>query len=130
VAHHHNPGFLALVDEARTRVRTMSIEEYQRRMKDGEPFVLVDVREDNEWNRSRLPGAIHLSRGVIEREIENHFDPDTPLLLYCGGGYRSVLVCDSLQKMGYRNVVSLDEGWRGWKGRGLPLESGDHHRPR
>lgn len=118
---HHGPGFLALVAEARTRVRTFSIEDFVARLQAGERFVLLDNREDNEWRNGHLPGAYHLSRGVIEREIETAIpDKGTPIVCYCGGGYRSVLVCDSLRRMGYTNCVSLDGGWRGWNERGLP----------
>jgi rhodanese-related sulfurtransferase len=119
--HDHNPGFLALVDEARARVRTFSIDDFVARLERGERFVLLDNREDFEWQGGHLPGAHHLSKGVIEREIETAIpDRATPIVCYCGGGYRSVLVADSLQRMGYSNVISLDGGWRGWNERGLP----------
>jgi len=118
---HQSPGFLALVNEARTRVRTFSIEEFIERLQRGERFVLLDNREDLEWQRGHLPGAHHMGKGVIEREIEAAIpDKDTPIVCYCGGGYRSVLVCDSLRRMGYANVVSLDGGLRGWTARGMP----------
>jgi len=122
VAHHyHNPGFLRLVEEARERVRTFSIEEFVERLQRGERFVLLDNREEHEWRRGHLPGAHHMSKGVIERDIETAItEKDTPIVCYCGGGYRSVLVCDSLQRMGYTNVVSLDGGFRGWNARGMP----------
>jgi rhodanese-related sulfurtransferase len=104
-------------------VREFSIEEYRERLARGERWVLVDVREDLEWAASRIPGAVHLSKGVIERDIEARFpDKAEPLVLQCGGGFRSVLVADNLQKMGYTNVVSLDGGIRGWRDRGLPVE--------
>jgi rhodanese-related sulfurtransferase len=120
-AHYHNPGFLALVDDARARVRSFSIDEFVDRLTHGEMFVLLDNREDLEWQAGHLPGAHHLSKGVIERDIETMIpDKATPIVCYCGGGYRSVLVADNLQRMGYRNVVSLDGGWRGWNERGLP----------
>lgn len=125
-APHHGPRFLALVDNAKTRVREMSVDEYRRRVAAGETWILVDAREDHEWAKGRLPGAIHLGKGVIERDIERTFaDPATPIVCYCGGGYRSALVCDNLQKMGYTNVVSLAGGFRGWAGAGLPVEDGE-----
>lgn len=121
--HAHSPGFLALVDEAKRRVREMEIPEYNRGAMRGDVHVLIDVREDHEWAAGRLPGALHLARGIIERDIESHFaDKSTPIVCYCGGGYRSVLVCDSLQRMGYTNVVSLAGGIRGWAEAGLPVE--------
>ncbi len=127
MAHHpdHSPGFLALVNDARSRTRQMSIEDYRARVAAGEAFVLVDVREDHEWEAGHLPGAIHLGKGVIERDIERTFgDKAAPLVCYCGGGYRSALVCDNLQKMGYSRPVSLDGGFRGWVEQGLPIERG------
>lgn len=121
-AHYHNPGFLALVDDARTRVRTFGIDEFLERLQRGERYVVLDNREDLEWQRGHLPGAYHMSKGVIEREIETAVpDKRTPIVCYCGGGYRSVLVCDNLQRMGYVNCVSLDGGWRDWNTRGLPI---------
>jgi rhodanese-related sulfurtransferase len=125
VAHdpHHSPGFLALVADAKTRVRRFTIDEYRARIARGERYVLVDVREDHEWAGGRLPGAVHLGKGIIERDIEKTFpDKATPLVCYCGGGFRSALACDNLQKMGYTNVVSLEDGFRGWIGRGLPVD--------
>lgn len=121
--HKHSPGFLAIVNDAKTRVHTISIDDYRTRVDAGEKFTLVDVREDAEWAKGHLPGATHLSKGVIERDVEKVIpDHDTPLVLYCGGGFRSVLAADNLQKMGYRNVISLDGGWRGWNAQGLPVE--------
>jgi rhodanese-related sulfurtransferase len=123
MAHTHSPAFLALVNDTRKRVREFTIEEYRERLARGERWVLVDVREDLEWAKSRIPGAVHLSKGVIERDIEERYpDKSEPLVLQCGGGFRSVLVAENLQKMGYQNVVSLDGGIRGWKERGLPME--------
>ncbi|HVP70736.1 MAG TPA: rhodanese-like domain-containing protein [Gemmatimonadaceae bacterium] len=123
MAHHHSPGFLALVRDAKSRVREFTIDEYRGRVARGERWILVDVREDREWNEKRIPGAVHLSKGVIERDIETRFpDKSTPLVLQCGGGFRSALVGDNLQKMGYTNVVSLDGGIRGWIEKGLPLD--------
>lgn len=119
--HRHHPGFLALVQEARTRVRTLSVDEFLERLRRGERFVLLDTREEHEWRQGHLPGAHHMSKGVIEREIEGAVpDRDTPVVCYCGGGYRSVLACDNLQRMGYTDVLSLDGGWRDWSERGLP----------
>ena len=121
---HHSPGFLALVRDAKSRVRQITIDEYLARDR-GEPAILVDTREDHEWALGHLPGAIHLSKGIIERDIEKAIpDRSTSIVCYCGGGYRSALVCDNLQKMGYTNVVSMDGGFRGWSGRGLPVETG------
>lgn len=122
---HHAPGFLALVRDAKSRTRQIGIDEYLARAQRGEPAVLVDTREDNEWDRGHLPGAIHLSKGIIERDIETTVpDKGAPIVCYCGGGFRSALVCDNLQKMGYTNVISMDGGFRGWAARGLPIETG------
>jgi rhodanese-related sulfurtransferase len=111
----HSPGFLKLVNEARRRVQECDIHDVKRRLDARENFALVDVREESEFAAGHLPGAIHLSRGIIERDIERVLpDGHTQIVLYCGGGYRSVLVADSIQKMGYRNVVSMDGGWRAW----------------
>ena len=122
MAHHHSPGFLRLVDDAKRRVRQFTIEEYQERVARGERWVLVDVREDREWDAGHLPAATHLGKGVIERDIEVTFpDKNTPLVLQCGGGFRSALAADALQKLGYTYVVSLDGGYRGWIERGLPV---------
>ena len=121
---HHTAAFLALIDEARPRVKEISIAEYGARLMRREQHVLVDVREDHEWAHGHLPGAMHLGRGIIERDVESLFaDRGTPLVLYCGGGYRSVLVADSLQKMGYTNVVSLSGGFRAWEAAGLVVET-------
>jgi rhodanese-related sulfurtransferase len=121
---HHSPGFLALVNDAKSRVRQFTIEEYRARVARGESYVLVDTREDNEWARGHLPGAIHLGKGIIERDIEKTFgDKNTPIVCYCGGGFRSALVCDNLGKMGYTKAVSLDGGFREWTERGLPVEN-------
>jgi len=119
----HSPGFLALVADAKKRIRQWTIDEYLARAKNGEKLILVDTREDNEWARGHLPEAIHLSKGTIERDIEQTIpDKDAPIVCYCGGGFRSALVCDNLQKMGYTNAVSMDGGFRGWAGRGLPVK--------
>ncbi len=122
-AHRHGPAFERLVEDMRARVREMTIEEYRSRRAAGELLVLVDVREDHEWDATRIPGALHLGRGVIERDIEARWpDRAVPLVLQCGGGYRSVLAAANLQSMGYTEVWSLAEGIRGWVARGLPLE--------
>ena len=120
---HHSEGFLALVNDAKRRVREIDIEEYKRLLTTGEAGQLVDVREDNEWEAAHVAGAVHLSKGIIERDIETTFpDKNTKLVLYCGGGYRSALATDNLRKMGYRNIISLDGGWRALEVSGLPLE--------
>ena len=122
--HAHSPGFLALVDQARRRVHEIDIPEYDTLCAGRERPALVDVREDHEWDAGRLPGAMHLGRGVIERDIEKHFpDHAAPIVCYCGGGFRSVLVCESLQRMGYTSVRSLRGGYRGWVEAGLPIEA-------
>jgi rhodanese-related sulfurtransferase len=119
----HSPQFLKLVNDAKTRVKETNVAEVKRRMGSGEEFLLVDVREDHEWARGHLPGAVHMGRGIIERDIETYM-PNTgaKMILYCGGGFRSALVADNLQKMGYTNVESMDGGWRGWNEAGLPTE--------
>ena len=119
----HSHGFLRLVEDAKSRVRQADFSDIKRRLDAREKLTLVDVREDNEWARGHLPGAIHLGKGIIERDIEEAFpDKDASLVLYCGGGFRSALVADSLQKMGYTNVISMDGGWRGWTTAGYPIE--------
>jgi rhodanese-related sulfurtransferase len=126
MAHVHSPGFLELVADAKSRVREFGIIEFKRRLDAGERWVLVDIREDHEWEAGHLPGAIHIGRGILERDIEARIpDKDTPIVLQCGGGFRSALSGDNLQRMGYRNVVSLDGGIRGWMEAGLPIVSGD-----
>ena len=117
----HAAKFLALVNDAKKRVKETNVADVKRRMDAGEKFVLVDVREESEWAQGHLPGAIHLGKGIIERDIEKRV-PDTgaKLILYCGGGFRSALVAESLQKMGYTNVESMDGGWKGWVEGGLP----------
>jgi rhodanese-related sulfurtransferase len=119
----HSPGFLRLVDDAKSRVREADFHEIKRRLDAREKLTLIDVREDNEWARGHLPGAVHLGKGIIERDIEQAFpDQQAQLVLYCGGGFRSALVADNLQKMGYTNVISMDGGWRGWTEAGYPVE--------
>ena len=111
----HSERFLRLVDEVRQRIRETDVAAIRQRLERGDTFHLVDVREDHEWEKGRIPGAVHLGKGIIERDIEKTFpDVDTEIVLYCGGGYRSALVADSLRKMGYTNVLSMAGGWRGW----------------
>jgi rhodanese-related sulfurtransferase len=118
----HSPGFLRVVDDAKTRVREVSVEETRAALENGRAR-LIDVREDNEWNEAHAVGAEHLGRGIIERDIET-FAPDkgSELILYCGGGYRAALAADSLQRMGYTNVASMTGGWRAWQEAGAPIE--------
>ena len=119
----HSQGFLDVVNDAKKRVRETTPEDVRRRQERGERFHLVDVREDNEWERGRALGAMHLGKGVIERDIERVIpDHDTEIVLYCGGGYRSALAADVLQRMGYRNVLSMDGGWKRWNELGYPTE--------
>ena len=123
VAAQHAPAFLALVNDAKTRIKECTVADVQRRLAAGEKFVLIDVREESEWANGHAAGAVHLSKGVIERDAEKAIpDKATPLVLYCGGGFRSALATDNLQKMGYTNVISMDGGWRAWTGAGLPVE--------
>jgi rhodanese-related sulfurtransferase len=118
----HSEGFLKLVRDAKSRVKEEDYRETKKRLDAGEKIVLVDTREDSEWARGHIPGAIHLSRGIIERDIEKTVpDKETTVVLYCGGGFRSALAADNLQKMGYRNVISMDGGWRGWTEAGFPI---------
>ncbi len=125
MAHQHAPGFLKLVQDAKSRVKELTIDQVRAKQDRGEKFVLIDVREDHEWAKDHLPGAIHLGKGIIERDIEARFpEPKTELVLYCGGGFRSALVADNLQKMGYTNVISMDGGIRGWREKGYPLTRG------
>ena len=121
----HSPAFLKLVEDSKTRVRETDIREVKRRLDAGDKFHLVDVREESEWARGRLPGALHLSKGVIERDIEKVIpEKSAPIVLYCGGGFRSALAADNLQKMGYTSVISMDGGWRAWTEAGYPVEGG------
>jgi len=118
----HSAAFLRLVEDAKSRIRQFGVDEFLARLQAGERYILLDVREASEWARGHLPGAHHLSRGVLERDIEKAVpEKDTPILLYCGGGYRSALSADNLQKMGYTNVASLEGGCRSWIARGLPV---------
>jgi len=117
----HAPAFLALVNDAKSRVKQVNIDEYKKMPRDR--HVLIDVREDGEWTAGHAAGAIHLGKGIIERDIENQIpDKSKTLVLYCGGGFRSALAADALQKMGYTDAISLDGGWRAWNQAGLPVE--------
>jgi rhodanese-related sulfurtransferase len=123
MAHQHSPRFLQIVNDARQRVRETTVEEVKARLDRGDRFALIDVREDNEFAKDHLPGAVHLGRGIIERDIEERYpDSKTELVLYCGGGFRSAMAADNLQKMGYTNVISMDGGIRGWREKSYPLE--------
>jgi rhodanese-related sulfurtransferase len=125
MAHQHSARFLKIVDDARKRVREVGVDDVKARLDRGENFVLVDVREESEYAKDHLPGAIHLGKGIIERDIEDRVpELDTALVLYCGGGYRSALAADNLQKMGYTNVLSMDGGIRGWREKQFPLAQG------
>lgn len=120
----HAPGFLAIVEDAKTRVAEITAAAYAELAAAGSPIVLIDVREESEWTAGHAAGAIHLSKGIIERDIEARL-PDTgiALVLYCGGGFRSALAGDAIQRMGYTSVLSLAGGWRAWKECGLPIEA-------
>ncbi len=118
----HPEGFLNLVKDARKRIKEENFRETKKRLDASEKIILVDTREDSEWARGHIPGAIHLSKGIIERDIERAIpDKEAAIILYCGGGFRSALAADNLQKMGYRNVISMDGGWRGWTEAGFPV---------
>jgi rhodanese-related sulfurtransferase len=118
----HAQGFVDLVNDAKQRIKQETFRETKKRLDDGEKLILVDTREDAEWARGHIPGAIHLGRGIIERDIEKTIpDKAAPIVLYCGGGFRSALAADNLQKMGYRNVISMEGGWRGWTEAGFPV---------
>jgi rhodanese-related sulfurtransferase len=125
MAHQHSARFLKIVEDARRRIREITIDDVKARLDRGETFLLLDVREESEYANDHLPGAIHLGKGVIERDIEERVpELDTLLVLYCGGGYRSALAADNLQKMGYTNVLSMDGGIRGWREKHFPLTRG------
>jgi rhodanese-related sulfurtransferase len=120
----HSPRFLAVVQDAKSRVREVTVDDVRQRQRAGESFELVDVREDHEWAKGHLPGARHLGRGILERDVEKAIpDLDRNIVLYCGGGFRSALAADMLQKMGYTRVASMDGGWRGWTTAGHPVET-------
>lgn len=117
----HSPGFLALVNDAKSRVRECTVQDLKTKLDRKDAFVLVDVREDHEWNEGRLPGAVHLGRGILERDAEEKFpDKSAEIVLYCGGGFRSALAADNLQKLGFTKVLSMDGGIRGWREAGHP----------
>jgi rhodanese-related sulfurtransferase len=122
MAHQHSPRFLQIVQDAKTRIHETTIDEIKGQLDRGEKFLLVDVREESEYAKDHLPGAVHMGKGVIERDIEGRVpDLNTPMVLYCGGGFRSALVADNLQKMGYTHVLSMDGGVRGWREKGYLL---------
>jgi len=119
----HNPEFLKLVNDAKSRVQETDINGYKKMLANGEKPLLIDTREDNEWAAGHAAGAVHLSKGIIERDIETKVsDKSTKMVLYCGGGFRSALAADALRKMGYTDVISLDGGWRAWQESGMPIE--------
>ncbi|OLC22279.1 MAG: sulfurtransferase [Chloroflexi bacterium 13_1_40CM_55_7] len=125
MAPQHSPRFLKIVENAKQRIREVRVDDVKTKLDRGEKFVLVDVREESEWAKDHLPGAIHLGKGVIERDVEQRVsDLNAPVVLYCGGGYRSALAADNLQQMGYRNVLSMDGGIREWREKGFPLSKG------
>ncbi|MCU1301414.1 MAG: sulfurtransferase [Candidatus Sulfotelmatobacter sp.] len=125
MADQHPPRFLKIVNEAKSRVRETNADEIKKKMDGGAKLTLVDVREESEFAKDHLPGAIHLGKGIIERDIEARVpDLNAEIVLYCGGGFRSALAADNLQKMGYKNVISMDGGIRDWRGKGYPLTKG------
>jgi rhodanese-related sulfurtransferase len=122
MAHQHSPRFLKIVEETRKRIREVSIDEVKKKLDRKDKFLLIDVREESEYAADHLPGAVHLGKGIIERDVEALVpDQDTPMVLYCGGGFRSALAADNLQKMGYTHVLSMDGGIRGWREKGFAL---------
>lgn len=122
MAHQHSPGFLAIVDDSKTRVKEMTVAQTLKRLAANPKAVLIDVREDREWDAGHAAPAKHFGKGVIERDIEAAIpDHGTELILYCGGGFRSALAGDALQKMGYKNVWSMEGGWRAWNEKGAPV---------
>ncbi len=125
MAMQHSPRFLQLVQDARKRVREVKVDQVKARLDRGDKFILVDVREESEWAKDHLPGAMHLGRGILERDAEQKLpNPGAEIVLYCGGGFRSALAADNLQKMGYTNVFSMDGGIRDWRQKGYPLTTG------
>ena len=117
----HATGFLKIVNDAKSRIKQWNVHETKKRLDGGEKMVLVDVREESEWARGHVAGAVYLGKGVIERDIEQRIpDASATIVLYCGGGFRSALAADNLQKMGYKNVISMDGGWKGWVEAGYP----------
>jgi rhodanese-related sulfurtransferase len=125
MAPQHSPRFLKLVEEIKKTVRETTVDDVKAMLDRGERFHLVDVREESEWAKDHLPGAVHLGKGVLERDVEQKIpDAAAPIVLYCGGGFRSALAADNLQKMGYTRVLSMDGGVRGWREKGYPLTKG------
>jgi len=125
MAHNHPPRFLKIVNDARSRVRETTADEIKARLDRQDKFVLVDVREDREYAADHIVGAVHMGKGIIERDVEAKYPAlDTELVLYCGGGFRSAMAADNLQKMGYTNVISMDGGIREWREKSYPLEKG------
>jgi rhodanese-related sulfurtransferase len=123
MAAHHSPAFLALVKEAKSRIQELTVDQVRQKQLQGDPFYFVDVREESEWQAGHAAGAIHLGKGIIERDIETVIpDKEAEIILYCGGGFRSALAADNLKKMGYQKVISMDGGIRGWREAGFPEE--------
>lgn len=121
-ASQHSPRFLEIVNDAKSRVRECQVADVKQMMDSGAKFVLIDVREESEYAAGHLPNALQLGKGIIERDIEARVpDTSTPLVLYCGGGFRSALAADALQRMGYTNILSMDGGWKGWNAAGFPI---------
>jgi rhodanese-related sulfurtransferase len=122
MAHQHSPRFLKIVEDTKKRIHEVTIDDVKAKLDRGEKFLLIDVREESEYAADHLPGAVHLSKGIIERDVEDRVpDQNTPMVLYCGGGFRSALAADNLQEMGYTNVLSMDGGIRGWREKGFAL---------
>ena len=118
----HPEGFLRLVADAKNRIKEEDVQATKKKLDAGEKMILVDTREESEWARGHIPNALHLGKGIIERDIERAIpDKSATIVLYCGGGFRSALAADNLQKMGYTNVISMDGGWRGWTEAGFPV---------
>src|SRR5712692_9704674 len=125
MAHQHSPGFLKIVQDAKSRIRELTVDQVKAKLERGEKFHLVDVREESEWDKDYVTGAVHLGKGIIERDAEQRLpDKRAEIVLYCGGGFRSALAADNLQKMGYANVYSMDGGIRDWRDKGYPLTKG------
>ena len=125
MAHHHSPRFLQIVEDAKKRIQETTVDQIKARLDRGETFHLVDVREESEYAKDHLPRTIHLGKGVIERDVEQKLpDANAEIVLYCGGGFRSALAADNLQKMGYTNVISMDGGVREWRNKGYPMTTG------
>jgi rhodanese-related sulfurtransferase len=119
----HAPGFLALVNDAKSRIEEIDLNDYQKLLEAGTPHVLIDTREESEWAAGHAAGAIHMGRGILERDIESRIpDKSATIVLYCGGGFRSALAADNLKQMGYEHPISLDGGWKAWSAAGMPVE--------